>query len=51
MRKCGIMELEKQGMAVSSGQEVSEAIGPAVWQAAIFKVPNSDQLNCIVMPV
>lgn len=38
MRRCGIKELEKQGMAVSSGQEVDVNIGPEVWQAAIFKV-------------
>lgn len=38
VRRCGIMELEKQGMAVSSGQDVSTNIGPVVWQAAIFKV-------------
>ena len=45
VRRCGIKELEKQGMAVSSGLEVSPNIGPLVWQAAIFKVRKYGDLS------
>lgn len=49
VQRCGIMELEKQGMAVSSGQDVSTNIGPVIWQAAIFKVLLFFFLNIITL--